>query len=416
MSNRRQQTNMNHKHALAAVVVFTACIIALPSIAAATTSVSGTVTVADGSADGARVTVAPVDENLRSTGNSVRTTVDGTTFSVDAPDSPAYVVRVVHDGAAHYEVLRNDSTATIDLEAAISGQVVDEAGEPRPNTTVSLIDEAGFSVDRTQAAKNGTFAFAPLESNETYRLAVAVDGVQYRETVSTVDGGTQNVTVSTPPPVDEPSVLSVMGGDPVSHVVRVLAPQNRSGLTGVVETLTLQNGADRPFAGTVVVGVPSDGQPYSAMAAGEETNYRRVDGGVAVDVSVPANGSTQVGVAYDIADRTFEKQLRRDAESFAVSFQGYDIDEVDHSENLRVGDSPVPVLTSDGPVSANETVRVDVSDARSATAGGNGSAGGANMAETGSSESNSIPEFPTIPVFGSLTVMVGGGLVAYRVL
>jgi len=407
---------MNRTHALAAAVVFTACIVALPAVAAANTTVSGTVTVENGSADGARVTVAPVDENLRSTGNSVRTTVNGSSFSVDAPDSPAYVVRVVHDGAAHYEVLRNGSTATIDLEAAVSGQVVDEAGEPRPNTTVSLLDEDGFSVDRAQADENGTFAFAPLESNETYRLAVAVDGVQYRETVDTTDGDSQNVTVSTPPPVDDPGVLSVAGGNPVSHVVRVLAPQNRSGLTGIVETITLQNGADRPFAGTVVVGVPADGQPYSAMAAGEETDYRRVDGGVAIDVSVPANGSAQVGVAYDVADRTLEKQLRRDAESLAVSFQGYDIDEVNHSENLRVGDSPVPTLTADGPVNATETISVDVSNARSATAGGNGSAGGAGAAETGSSESNSIPEFPTVPVFGGLAAMVGGGLVAYRVL
>lgn len=408
---------MNHKHALAAAVVFTAVIVALPTIVAATTSVSGTVTVANGSADGARVTVAPVDENLRSTGNSVRTTVDGTSFSVDAPDSPAYVVRVVHDGAAHYEVLRNDSTATITLDAAVSGRVVDEAGEPRPNTTVNLLDEDGFSVDRTQAGENGTFAFAPLESNETYRLAVAIDGVQYRETVAATDGGTRNVTVSTPPPVEDPAVLSVAGGDPVSHVVRVLAPQNRSEPTGVVETITLQNSADRPFAGTVVIGVPPDGQPYSAMAAGEETDYRRVDDGVAVDVSVPANGSAQVGVAYDVADRTFEKQLRHDAESLAVSFQGYDIDEVDHSENLRVGDSPVPILTSDGPVSANETVSVDVSNARSAATGGDGSSGGSDgTAGTGSSESNSIPEFPTVPVFGGLAAMVGGGLVAYRVL
>lgn len=391
-----------------------ACIVLVPAtVATAATPITGTVTVENGTADGAQVTIAPVTENLQRADDPVRTTVNGSSFSADVPDAPAYVVRIVHEGNAHYQVLKNGTSADIALDGTLSGQVVDGDGDARTNATVRLTDEDGFVVGSAQTDANGEFSFVPVESNETYQLDAEIDGVPYRRTVNAGEAN-RSVTVSTPPPVDDESVLAIEGGNPASHVVQVLAPQNETGNPSVVETLTVRNTGDRPYVGTVNVTIPADGTVYSAMTRNQEASYQQTPDGVSLNVSVAANETVQVGVAYDLPGQTFEKQLGRDTESVAVVFQGYDPQQVNHSENLRVGDAPIPLLTTNGSVDAGETIRVNVTGARAQTGtGSNASAGAEDMAASGN---NSIPTFPAVELFGGLAAIVGVGLAAYRLL
>ncbi|MFC7174387.1 hypothetical protein ACFQL0_15630 [Haloplanus litoreus] len=69
------------------LLVVLGCLAAVPT-ATATTSVSGTVTVDGDTADGAQVTVVPVTESLQRAGDPARTTVSGSSFSVDVADAP----------------------------------------------------------------------------------------------------------------------------------------------------------------------------------------------------------------------------------------------------------------------------------------------------------------------------------------
>ncbi|WP_137284411.1 carboxypeptidase-like regulatory domain-containing protein [Halorussus salinisoli] len=390
-----------------ALVLVVGCIALVP-VVTASTSISGTVTVENGTADGAKVTIAPVSEEFQRVDDQVTTTVNGTTFSADVPDAPVHVVRIVHDGAVHYEVVRNETSVDVTLNRSLDGRVVDSNGDPRPNATVELVDAADFSVDRARAGANGTFSFGPLQPNATYRLSVTVDGVPYQRTVTTASEN-QRVTVSTPPPTSDEGALNVSGGNPAGHVVQVMAPQNGSDTPSVVETVSLRNTADRPYVGPVTLTVPTDGRPYSAMAQGRETDYRTTPEGVVVNVSIAANETARLGVAYDLPGQTFEKRLGRDTHNLAVVLRGYDPETVEHSANLRVGDAPIALLTNADPVSANETIRLNVSGARSASERNVSS-------ETAPSESNSVPTFPAVPIFGGLAAMVVGGLVAYRTL
>jgi hypothetical protein len=395
---------MNRTLALALVI---GCIALVP-VVAASTPISGTVTVENGTADGAKVTIAPVSEEFQRVDDPVTTTVNGTTFSADVPDAPVHVVRIVHDSGVHYEVVRNETSIDMTLNRSLDGRVVDSNGDPRANATIELVDATDFSVDRARTNPNGTFSFGPVQPNATYRLSVTVDGVPYQRTVTTTSEN-QSVTVSTPPPTSDERVLNVSGGNPAGHIVQVMAPKNGSSTPSVVETVSLRNTADRPYVGSVTLSIPTDSRPYSAMAQGEETNYRTTAEGVVVNVSIAANETARLGVAYDLPGQTFEKQLARDTDTFAVVLQEYDPENVTHSENLRVGDAPIPLLTNADPLSANETIRLDISGARSTSEQSVSS-------ESASAESNSVPTFPAVPIFGGLAAMVVGGLVAYRTL
>jgi hypothetical protein len=406
---------MTRKTTLAIALVFAS--IAFAAVAAGATPISGTVTVENGTADGANVTVTPMTQGFQQAAKPVRTQVDGNQFSVDAPDAPLYLVQVVHGGSVHYEVLRNETSASMTLNQSLSGTVVNASGEPRTDAAVELVSASGYSVDRTKVDSNGTFSFGPLKPNATYRVQVTVDGVPYVRTLTTpgagATNGTDSITVETPPPTDDESVLNVSGGNPASHVVQVLAPQNASQSPSAVETLTLRNEGDKPFVGSVELVAPKGAQPYAAMFQGRQTDYQKTPRGISLNVTVPANSTARVGVAWDLQGRTLEKQFGRDADSVAVVFRGYQPENVTHSENLKAGDAPIPLLTNTEPIAANDTIRLDLPAVTgSASASGNGSGTSAQA----SAESNSMPEFPALALFGGLIATVAGGFVAYRVL
>ncbi|QGX94253.1 carboxypeptidase regulatory-like domain-containing protein [Haloplanus rallus] len=401
------------------LLVVLGCLAAVPT-ATATTSVSGTVTVDGDTADGAQVTVVPVTESLQRAGDPARTTVSGSSFSVDVADAPQYAVRVSYEGTTHYEVLRNTTRATIHLSGSVDGRVVDDDGSPLSGVAVQVTDDSGFVVTRVETGDDGEFSVGPVEENETYRLRATVDGVPYRRTASAAENGT---TIVARPPITDAARLSVANDSRNPHVLQVVPPGNESSAPSVIETVTLRNPTDRPFVGLVELHMPTNATPYAGMVAGEEAEYRRTDAGVELNVSVPANGVTRVGVAYDLTGPVVETAPRRATGSLTVVVQGYDPNAIDHSENLRVGDAPIPMLVSDGPVDAGERIRLDLDGARtrgSATGAdaGTGNAGAgesaAVAADDGAAENNTIPPFPGLPILGAVGGMVVVGLVGYR--
>ncbi|QCC46449.1 carboxypeptidase-like regulatory domain-containing protein [Halobellus limi] len=396
---------------LALIVVLSA--LAFVPVASATTTVGGTVTVDGGSADGARVEVVPLTEQQQRTDDAVTTTVEGTSFSVEAPDAPAYAVRIEHEGATHYEVLQNRTRVEVELSQQLSGRVVDADGTAQSGAVVELIDENEFVVDTKRTNETGAFAFGPLEPDETYELRTTVGNAAYRRTVDPSADG--NVTVTALPPTNDTSVLGVANRTPTGHVVQIVPPANDSEAPSVVETIAFENPSDRPFLGTVTVGLPADASAYAAMVDGSGAEYRRTDAGVELNVSVPANGSTQVGAAYDLTGTRFEKEVRRNTTSLAVVLQGYDPSRVRHSSNLRTGSAPIPLLTTNESLATGTTISVDVAGARTnATGSTAGSDSTANAVEPSSSESGSIPSFPGAPILAGVFGAVAVGLGAYR--
>jgi hypothetical protein len=396
---------------LALLVVLSA--LAFVPVASATTTVGGTVTVDGGSADGARVEVVPLTEQQQRTDDAVTTTVEGASFSVEAPDAPAYAVRIEHEGATHYEVLQNRTRVEVELSQQLSGRVVDADGTAQSGAVVELIDENEFVVDTKRTNETGAFAFGPLEPDETYELRTTVGNAAYRRTVDPSADG--NVTVTALPPTNDTSVLGVANRTPTGHVVQIVPPANDSEAPSVVETIAFENPSDRPFLGTVTVGLPADASAYAAMVDGSGAEYRRTDAGVELNVSVPANGSTQVGAAYDLTGTRFEKEVRRNTTSLAVVLQGYDPSRVRHSSNLRTGSAPIPLLTTNESLATGTTISVDVAGARTnATGSTAGSDSTANAVEPSSSESGSIPSFPGAPILAGVFGAVAVGLGAYR--
>mgnify|MGYP000751902333 CR=1 FL=1 len=394
-------------------VVGLSCLAFAPT-ATAETTVSGSITVENGTADGSQVTVVPVSESLQRAGDSARTTVQDSSFSVAVDDAPRYAVRVAYGGTTHYDVLRNDTHASIHLSERVDGRVVDDSDTPLSGVSVEVLDGDGFVVTTVETDSKGTFAVDPVEANETYRLRATVDGVPYRQSVAPSANGT--ATIRTRPPTNDSSTLRVAADAQRGYVLQMVPPENASGVPSVIQTVTLRNTGDRPFVGSVELPIASNATPYAGMVQNEEADYRRTDAGVRLDVTVPANGTARVGVAYDLDGPQLETSVWRDTSSLTVVVQGYDPAAIDHSENLRVGDSPIPLLVSDGPVSTGETIRLDLTDARAeriqATAGAD--TDGTGDAETAPAESNSIPSFPGIEILGAVGGMVIVGLVGYR--
>lgn len=400
---------MNRRFTLLILIGF----LAFVPTAVAATQVSGTIMIENGTADGASVTITPVSENFRTIAEPVTTTVSGTSFSANVPDAPVYIVRIVQGGATHYAVLRDTNSTTIVLNSSITGHIKTNSSTPQANATVELVDENGFSVDRTLTNTTGNFSFGPVKPNETYQLRISVAGTPYRQVVNTSDGD-RIVTISTPPPTDNTSVLRVANRSPAGHVLQILAPRNESGVPRVVETILLQNTADRPFVGTVPVSIPANAKLYSGMVQGETAAYRRTGNSVRLNVTIPANGTTRVGVAYDLADQRFEKRILWNTTHLAVVFQGYNASAIGHSSNLRVGNASISLLTNAEPLQANDSISVNVSGANTDRLNMNLGMSKANA--TGPSESSSLITFPALPIFGGLTLIVGSGLLAYRVL
>lgn len=406
------------KRLLAALVVLS-CLATVPTAAAAT-SISGTVTVENGTADGARVTVVPATQTLQRAGESARTTVRGSSFSAEVADAPRYVVRVQYGGTTHYEVLQNTTRAQIDLGGTVEGRVVDDDGTPLSGVSVDVIDERGFVVTTVETDANGTLTVGPVEPSETYQLRATVDGVPYRRTAT----ANESVTMRARPPTSNASALRVAPETRPAYVLQVVPPRNASGVPSVVQTVTLRNTADRPFVGSVTLPIPADASPYAGMVDNREAEYRRTDAGVRLDVTAPANGTVRVGTAYDLTGRTLTTTLRRDTPSLTVVVQGYEPNAIDHSSNLRVGDAPVSLLVSEGSVESGESIRLDLDGARSqqataaaseARAEADADTGtGANAASTAAAESNTIPSFPGVEILGAVGGMVVVGLASYR--
>jgi hypothetical protein len=406
---------------LIALLVVVSCLAFVP-VASATTTVSGTVTAEDGSTDGARVEVVPLTQQQQRADGSVTTTIEGSSFSVDAPDAPSYAVRVSYGGATHYEILQNQTQVSMDLTERVSGTIRNPDGSGTEGAVIEVVDGDEFVVDTYRTNATGSFAFGPLESDETYEIRAAVGDAEYRRTVD--PSTTDSVTITAQPPTSDTSILNVANRSPTGHVVQMLPAQNASTNPSVVETVAFENPTDRPFVGTVTIGLPADASPYAAMVGGEQAQYRRTDTGVQLNVSVPANGTTQIGAAYDLTGRQFEKQVVRNTSSLAVVLQGYNTSKVSHSENLRVGSSPISLLTTTGSLDAGETISVDVSgaqmEASAAGAGATSDSGSSadassSAVETSSSESGSIPSFPGVPILGGIFGSVLVGLGAYRV-
>ncbi|AZH26375.1 carboxypeptidase-like regulatory domain-containing protein [Haloplanus aerogenes] len=406
---------------LLALLVVLSCLATVPTATAAT-SVSGTVTVENGTADGARVTVVPVTQTLQRAGESAQTRVDRSTFSVSAPDAPRYAVRVRYEGTTHYEVLRNTTHAEFSLGGAVEGRVVDEDGTPLSGVAVDVVDDQGFVVTTVETDADGRVAVGPVESNETYHLRATVDGVPYRQSVTA--SADQPATLTVQPPTSNASALRVAADTRPAYVLQVVPPKNESGVPSVIQTITLRNTADRPFAGSVTLPLPTDASPYAGMVDNREAEYRRTDAGVRLNVTAPANGTVRVGAAYDLSGSTLTTTPRRDVPSLTVVVQGYDPSTVDHSANLRVGDAPVALLVSDGSIGAGESIRLDLRGARrqesqSAATNDAGSAGaasdtGADETGTDPARSNTIPPFPGAAILGAIGSMVLVGLVGYR--
>jgi hypothetical protein len=414
---------------LLAFVVVLACVAAVPTAAAqSTVPVSGTVTVDGGSADGARVTVVPVTATQQRAGSPARTTVQGSSFSVEVAEASAYAVRVTYGNTTHYEVLRNTTSASIGLSGSIGGRVADASGAPLSGVPVQVTDDQGFVVTETETDGEGRFRVAPVEPTETYRVRATVDGVGYRRTVEASGNGT--VSLVARPPVRDASVLQVANDTRTPYVLQVVPPGNDTTVPSVIGTITLRNPTDRPFVGLVELPVPANATPYAAMAGGQEAEYRRTDAGVRVNLSVPANATTRVGVAADLDGTRVELTPLRDTGSLTVVVQGYDPNGIERSGNLRVGEAPVPLLTTDEPIGAGETVRLDLDGARTRNATGTGAASGGSeasavagagtdggaAAETAPSTGAAIPSFPGLSILGAVAGMVVVGLVGARLL
>jgi len=318
-------------------------------------------------------------------------------------------------------VLRNTTRASINLSESIDGRVTNASGTPLSGVSVRVTDGQGFVVAEPETDGDGRFTVTPVEATETYRVRATVDGVGYRTTVEASANGT--VALVARPPTTDASVLQVANDSRTPYVLQVVPPANETVAPSVIGTIVLRNPTDRPFVGLVELPVPANATPYAAMAGGREAEYRRTDAGVRVNVSVPANGTARVGVAADLDGTRVETAPLRDTRSLTVVVQGYDPNAVERSENLRVGEAPIPLLTNEGPIEAGETVRFDLDGARTRNATGASVASGGSEATASTGEAAaapsagaSIPSFPGLSILGAVAGMVVVGLVGSRLL
>ncbi|WP_458210488.1 carboxypeptidase-like regulatory domain-containing protein [Haladaptatus sp. NG-SE-30] len=397
------------KRFVLSLVVLLACVSTMPlagGTANKTVSVSGTVTVANETANGDTVTVTPLDNNYRRAGKSVNVSVSNGSFTANGVTNASfYFVRLSHDGLAHYALTRDTKGISFDLSATVSGRVVTENGSAISNARLLVTSPTGPPVGEVNTSENGTFDVGPLQPNTTYTIRMQRAGVPYKKTITT-DSNATDVRFVKREPTSNDSVLTVSGGTPASHVIQVSSRQNASGLR-VVETLTLNNTGDQPFVGPVHVSLPDGATPTGAMFRDQRTQFTRRGDGVVVNATVAANDTVRIGIAYNMDSRRVQKSIDHDTDRLAVVLRGYNLSRVSHSSNLRPGSAPIPILTNATELTSGDQIRIHVPEAaRQST----------QTPTNQSADGNSGSDLPVAVLGLSFLSIVAGGILAYRVL
>jgi len=148
-------------------------------------SVSGTVTVADGSADGETVTIAPLDPSNELVGNATETTVEDGSFTYESVEGAiTYFVELEHEGSTHYALVDEGEQPTLVLNDTISGELVDENGTPISNATITVTSQHGPEVTQVNTT-DGSFTIGPVQPDRMYTLEIEANDADYERVVST---------------------------------------------------------------------------------------------------------------------------------------------------------------------------------------------------------------------------------------
>jgi|AntDeeMinimDraft_6_1070357.scaffolds.fasta_scaffold00021_2 hypothetical protein len=365
-------------------------------------SVSGTVTVADGSADGETVTIAPLDPSNELVGNATETTVEDGSFTYESVEGAiTYFVELEHEGSTHYALVDEGEQPTLVLNDTISGELVDENGTPISNATITVTSQHGPEVTQVNTT-DGSFTIGPVQPDRMYTLEIEANDADYERVVSTGNDTTDR-TFELPTPTTDRDALTLSGGQPVNHLLRVGPTQNGSGLF-VVETVSVENGADRPFAGNVSFAVPSDAEVVTAMVNNERTAVSRTNDTAAVETMISPQEPTTVDVFYRLEDQTFEKPVGYDVEQLAIQFAEHDLSQVEVSDNLVEADAPMPMVTSTGPLEADDRISVSITESNQ------------TVASDQTDDGSGAGEFPLGLVSLGFVAIIAIGLAAYRYL
>src|SRR6056297_1790508 len=150
-------------------------------------SVSGTVTVDGGPADGETVTVAPLDPSNELVGNETETTVEDGSFSYESVEGAiTYFIELEHEGTTHYALVDDGEQPDFVLNETISGELVDENGTPISNATVTVTSQYGPDVTQLNTT-DGSFTIGPVQPDRVYTLEIEANGATYERAVSTGD-------------------------------------------------------------------------------------------------------------------------------------------------------------------------------------------------------------------------------------
>lgn len=406
---------MTHQPTSALLVSLTLALFAALALTAgvgAAASATGTVAVEDGSADGYNVTVAALDASNEPIVDPAETTVEDGTFDYETVDNAtSYFVRLESENAVYYDLVDPGEEPAFVLNRRVTGTVVDESGAPVPNATVDVMSQHGPQVDQVPVSADGSFAVGPLQPNRTYPLRIRADGAVYREVVST-DAPSTEVDVELPAPTADPGALELSGGRPVNHLMRVGPTESGDGLF-VIEILSVRNGADRPFVGSVDFAVPSNAEVVSGMVENERVEAAAGNGTVGVEASIEAGETAQVAAIYRTDDRALEKPVGHDVENFAVMLEEYDLAQAEFSDNLVEAEAgmDVPMVTNTAPLAAADRISVRVSGPPSGT--GNATTPAEQSTQRTGSESGP-GGLPVLPLGVAFVGTVAGGIAVYR--
>ncbi|TMT85217.1 carboxypeptidase regulatory-like domain-containing protein [Haloterrigena sp. H1] len=365
-------------------------------------SVSGTVVVDGGSADGETVTIAPLGPGNDLVENATETTVENGSFSYEPVEGAiTYFIELEHEGTTHYALVDDGEQPDFVLNDTIEGELVDENGTPISNATVSVTSKLGPEVTQLNTT-DGSFTIGPVQPDRVYTLEIKANGATYERAVST-DDDAANTTFELPTPTTDRDALTLGGGQPVNHLLNVGPTQNGTGLF-VVETVSVENTADRPFAGDVSFAVPSDAEVVTAMVGDERTSVSQTNGTATVETTITPQEPATINVYYRLEDQAFEKPVGYDVEQFAIQFAEYDLSQVEVSDNLVEADAPMPMVTSTGPLEADDQISVSITESNQSVA---------------SDQTNGGPgagEFPLGLVSLGFVAIIAIGLAAYRYL